>query len=116
MAPLHIEIFHPEYKEWLRVGKVHPTDPPGSISDNKPDGKRDLYQFECEKDDSKSTIYRSGLGVDMEVGTRFREAIIDPSKLEIVKELKKGESFEMDVKSDKSPTSRKIRFTHNNEI
>lgn len=110
MSPLHIEAFHPERKEWVRAGEVHPTDPLGSISDNKPDGKRYIYQFKCKIDDSKSVIYRSGVGIDAEAG-RFR-TITDFSKLEVVKELKRGESFEMDIKSDKSPISRKVRFTH----
>jgi len=110
MSPLRIEAFNPVDKQWVRVGEVRPTDPPGSISDNKPDGKRDIFMFKCERDDSKSIIYRSGIGIDEEVG-RFR-VITDFSKLEVVKELKKGESFEMDIKTDKRPASRKIRFTH----
>lgn len=111
MAPLHIEAFNPARKEWVRVGDVYSTDPPGTMSNNKPDGSRELYQFACAKDDSKSTIYRSGLGVDIEIG-RFRGAIIDPLKLEVVKELKREESFEMDIKTDRNPVVTKIRFTH----
>ena len=115
MAPLHIEMFRPTDEKWVRLGEVHPTDPPGSISDNKPNGERNLYIFECKKDDSQSTICRSGQGVDMEIG-RFREALIDSSKLEIVRELKDGESFEMEIKTDRSPEKRKIRFTHKKGI
>lgn len=111
MPPLHIEVFHPVKRDWVEVGKVHSTDIPGSMSDNKPDGARDIYVFECAQDNSKSTIYRSGGGIDMEVG-QFRETIMDTSKLEVVKELKDGESFEIEVKTDRSPVARKIRFTH----
>lgn len=114
MPPLHIEVFNPGNKEWVRAGEVHPTDPKGSMSDNKPNG-RDVYIFECAKDDSKSTIYRSGLGIDIEVG-KFREISMDASRLEIVKELKDGESFEIEVKTDRSPEKRKIRFTHKKGI
>lgn len=110
MAPLHIETFNPGRKEWVRVGEIHPTDLPGSISNNKPDGKRDIYQLKCEKDDSKSVIFKCIAGVDTEVGT-FR-AIIPISKMEVVKELTRGESFEMDIRTDRSTVSRKIRFTH----
>ena len=111
MPPLHIEVFHPTNKNWVRVGEIHPTDPKGSMSDNKSDGNRDVYMFGCEPDDSKSTIYRSGAGVDTEVGV-FREISMDPSRLEVVRELRNGESYEMDVNTDKSPEKKKVRFIH----
>ena len=57
MSPLKVEIFHPINEEWVRMRDVRPTDPPGSVSDNKPNGIRDLYIFECSKDNSKSTIF-----------------------------------------------------------
>lgn len=111
MSPLHVEVFHSIDKKWLRVGEVHSTDPAGSMSDNKPNGQRDLYRFECAKDDSKSTIYRCGISIDREIGV-FREVLTDVSKMEVVKELKNEESFEINVKTDKSSESIKIRFTH----
>jgi hypothetical protein len=82
MSPLRIEIYNPELSRWIQVGEVKPGDPSGSISDNKPDGTRDIYLFECAPDNSKSTIYRSGLGLDTEVEQgRLRVVMPDPSRL-----------------------------------
>ena|SRR3972149_9572994 len=108
MSPLEVEVFNSTSKNWVRVSSVLPEDPPGSVSDNKPDGGRDVYMFKCEGDDSKSTRYRSKFGVDTEWG-RFRE--IDTTGFEVVKELKKGESFELSLKTDVSAIPRRVRFT-----
>lgn len=110
MAPLNIEVFHPVEKKWIKVGEVKPTDLPGSISNNKTDDSRDLYLFECESDDSKSIIYRSKFGADGKIGNNLREIISSGS--EVIKELKKGETHEMKIKTDKNQESRLIRFTH----
>ena len=70
--------------------------------------------FECSADDSCSTIYRSGLGVDItNPQLNLREAFIDESRLKVIKVLRKGdEPYTMNVKTDTSPQERKIRFTH----
>ena len=113
MSPLRIEAYNPEVDKWAFVGEIKPNDPPGSVSDNKPDGKRDVYLFECEKDDSKSIIYRSGFGADIELeGGKLRKVEMDPSRLEVVKEIKPGESHEMTIKTDRSPVPVLLRFTH----
>ncbi|HEY5601343.1 MAG TPA: hypothetical protein VIK81_04665 [Patescibacteria group bacterium] len=111
MSPLSVEIYNPEARNWVKAGEVKPGDPPGSISDNKTDGSRDIYMFDCAPDNSKSTIYRSSFGADVDLGT-VRVVTSDPSRLETIKELKTGESFEMEVKTDRSPESRRIRFVH----
>lgn len=67
--------------------------------------------FDCAPDNSKSTIYRSGFGADVDFGA-IRAVVPDPSRLEVVRELGKGESFELEVKTDRSSEPRKIRFTH----
>lgn len=111
MSPLNIEVFKPDARVnegWIRVGEVQPHDSPGSMSDNQPDGTRDIYMFKCEPDDSKSTISKANFGADIEQG-RIRE-IIDTGFV-LVKELTKGESFEITVKTDVSSTSRRVRFT-----
>lgn len=67
MSPLRVEVYNPGAKRWFLTGEVKPGGPPGSISDNKLDGSRDVYIFWCAPDDSQSTIYRSGFGVDVEL-------------------------------------------------
>lgn len=112
MAPLELRMYNPFTKEWKKVGEV-PEGDNGSISNNKPDGTRDIYFFECAEDNSHSTIYRSGFGMDMEItGTSLRELIIDGSKIEKVAELKADESHEMIVKTDKGSMPVNTRFTH----
>jgi len=107
--PLKIEVYT---EVWTTIGYLNPGDRPGSISDNKPNGSRDIYLFECSEDGSSSAIYRSGLGLDSEISV-IREVITDFSKLEIVKTLKKDEEpYVMRVKTDKSLVERKLRFTH----
>lgn len=110
-----METFHPIDQKWIRVIAVHPTDPMGSLSNNKSDGSRDLYLYECAKDDSKSTIYTSGVGADAEAG-RFRAVLLNRSKLKVVKELREGEVFEMEVVTDRVKEKRKVRFTHKKGI
>lgn len=113
MSPLRIEAYNSERSRWIQVGEVKPGDPPGSISDNKSDRTRDIYLFGCAPDNSKSIIYRSGLGLDTEVERgRLRVIMPDPSRLEIVKELNPGESYEMTIKTDRNAEPRQIRFTH----
>lgn len=51
---LRIEIYHSN--TWVNVAELKRGDPLGSISDNKADGSRDIYMFECLADDSVSTI------------------------------------------------------------
>lgn len=112
MSPLRVEAFHPVEKEWVRIEpELKPGDPSGSMSNNNEDGSRDLYLFECADDDSKSIIYRSGFGTDVDLGAK-RVVSMDPSKLEVVKELKRDESYEMEFNTDQSPEPRKVRFTH----
>ncbi|MEK7182805.1 MAG: hypothetical protein AAB694_01460 [Patescibacteria group bacterium] len=111
MAPLSLEAYNPDKNSWITLDEIKPLDRPGSISDNRPDGERDIYLLECAPDDSHSTIYRSKLGVDVDLTSQIR-SVTSASGLEVIKELKKGESFEMDVKTDRSSQPSRIRFTH----
>jgi len=106
--PLKLEIYGPD-GSWIEIGKVKPGDLPGSISDNKPDGSRDIYIFGCLLDDSKSVIYRSKAGLDGEIGL---VRVLTSADLETVAELKRGDTHEMRIKTDRSPEERRIRFTH----
>jgi len=98
MSPLSIEVLHNVNKQWIKLGEVGPLDKPGSLSNIKSKGKKDTYLFKCEKDDSKSVIYRSE-----------SKNVIDFSKLEIVREVKKGKSFIINMKTDGN--AKKIRFS-----
>ena len=98
MSPLNVEVLHNVDKQWIKLGEVGPLDKPGSLSNIKSKGKKDIYLFKCEKDDSKSVIYRSE-----------SKNVTDFSELEIVKEVKKGESFIIDMKTNGN--AKKVRFS-----
>ncbi len=106
--PLKIEVYAED--KWIELSTLNPCDLPGSISDVRLDGRRDIYIFRCKADDSLSTIYSSVLGMDV-ANERIRE--IHSAGQELVKALGKGdEPYEMSVKTERSPEPRKIRFTH----
>ncbi|MEK6904360.1 MAG: hypothetical protein AABW87_02085 [Nanoarchaeota archaeon] len=99
--------------KWVDVGKLRPGDPASSMSNNKPDGTREIYLFECLPDGSKSVIYLSIVGIDAEIGNL---RVISTKRARIVKELTAtDEPYIMEIRTDKSPRPRCIRFTHNLE-
>ena len=107
MSKLLLEIGD-DKNDWTKIGEVMPGNPPGSLSNNKPDGTRDIYLFECSADGSKSSIYRSKSGADYALNpTR----IVNTSGVDVVKELRIGESYELSIKTDRSPKPRRIRFS-----
>jgi hypothetical protein len=97
MSPLNVEVLHNVNKQWIKLGEVGPLDKSGSLSNIK-SPKKDSYLFKCEKDDSKSVIYKSE-----------SKNVADFSKMEIVQEVKKGESFIIDMKTDGN--LKKVRFS-----
>lgn len=107
MSPLRAEIWTP--KGWVPAFEIRPGDRSGSLSDVKPGGRREIYFLECKPDDSGSTISRSTLGVDREVGP-LREVVT--AGRETVRELRRGESFEMTLQPETSPAPQKMRFSH----
>jgi hypothetical protein len=111
MAPCEVEAFDPDSRKWFKASpRVEPEHPPASLSNNKPDGTREIILFGCLPDDSKTIIWRSKAGIDVEVG-KARMVASMPGACEVIKELTRGESFEMDIVTDRG-AKRKIRFTH----
>ena len=109
MSPLNIEVFNAEKQNWVKAGELRPGDPPGSISQNKPDGSREIYLFQCEPDDKSSVIYRSEGGVDIESP---QTRVVGTTGLEVVARLTDGQSHTISVKTDVSDAIRVVRFTH----
>lgn len=112
MAPLEIDTYRPDLNKWVHIGEVKPGDRPGSIAQNNPDGTRDIYIFECAKDDSSSTVYRSKSGVDFTKG-QLREIISERTNWQVIKIIKKSEEpSTLNIKTDISSQRRLIRFSH----
>src|SRR3989344_5798873 len=107
---LGVEVYNAMAKDWVQLPELKPGDRPGSVSQNKPDGTREVYLFECAPDNSHSTIYRSKLGADAATpDTR----IVTTEGLEIIKELRRGEEpYVLTLLTDISPQRKIIRFTH----
>lgn len=112
MSPLQVEAYDPIKDEWVSLPSLNPGSLPGSISQNKPGGTRELYLFECSEDGSHSVIYRSPLGLDIATEDE-RHVISDRSDWEIVKKLEEGDKpYIMTVRTDISPKGRVVRFRH----
>lgn len=74
---------------WKEFGVLRPGNRPGSISDNTPEGRREVYVFACWPDDSRSVVSRSAGGADAATDDARR---IISAGFEVVKVLRKGES------------------------
>ncbi len=110
MSPCELEIRAPASEKWIRLGQLNPGRKPGSFSNIREDEVREIVLFECAEDDSETRIFRSGLGIDWEAGN-LRGVIPDPELLELVRTLKAGESYEMNITTDRG-TKAVVRFTH----
>ena len=96
------------YDEWRETGRLGPG-MKGSISHNKPDGTRMLYEFECADDDSYGVLNLSEAGIDITAGpvrsvlsTTFRE----------LARLRDGQYYLFAAKTDVSPEPRIVRIRH----
>jgi hypothetical protein len=105
-----LEAYRHEDQKWIHVGDVPPGQS-GSLSQNLPEGRREVYIFECEQDDSKTTLYKAAPGIDIEIG-RMR-ASFNLGEMEVVKEIRRGdEPYRMSIKTDVSPQRRIMRLSH----
>ncbi|TSC85398.1 MAG: hypothetical protein G01um10147_1174 [Microgenomates group bacterium Gr01-1014_7] len=107
---LNVEAFHPERNEWIKLSQLNPGDRPASMSQNKPDGTREVYLFECAPDNSHSTVNRSTSGAD---ASNPDIRIVVTEGLELIKELRRGDDpFVLTLLTDNSSQRRIMRFTH----
>jgi hypothetical protein len=109
MPPLSVEVCQKGSDVWTALPILEPGDRPGSISDNPANGTRQVYMFECAKDDSYSRLLRSKGGID--AATPTTRKIIPLAGFEEVKTLRRGESYELEITSP-SQKQLKVRFTH----
>ena len=63
MSALILDLRSPDGTTWINVGRISPTDPPGSLSHNH-DGRRELYVFGCMG--THSVVVQCGAGSDYE--------------------------------------------------
>jgi len=108
MAPCEAEMMASGSQKWIKIGKLNPLDRPGSFSNIREDEIRETVVFECSEDDSETRIFRSGLEVEWEKEGR---KIPDLELLELVITLKKGESYEMNITTDRGKKA-VVRFSH----
>src|SRR4051812_28428948 len=108
---LVVEVFNKQANAWVVSGSLPPGGPNGSMSNNNPAGTKELYVFQCLPDDKKSVLLRFTEFTARTSGD-LRHAGLDPANAEVVAELRKGESYEITVRTDVAPEPRMIRFRH----
>lgn len=97
-------------EEWTEVGRLEPGGPAGSLSHNSPDG-RDVIQFECFH--TMAVIERSLGGADFEVSGGATRAVLAVAGMERLAVLTlAGESYEMDVQTDRMTRPMPFRFRY----
>lgn len=99
---LHVQL--KKEGRWKDIIRLGPEDRAGSISDIK-QNRRDVYVFKCNEDGT-SSLLRSKSGVDVE---KEDVRVITTVGLETIKLLRRGESYEMNVKSP-GGTDYSVRF------
>lgn len=100
-------------EEWVNVGEVGPNDLPGTLSNNLPDGTRDVYVFSCSKDDSHSEIRKLPLGFETEIGYMRVFDQNDLDRAEVVATLRRNDPpYRISLKTDVSLQRKIVRFTH----
>lgn len=93
---------------WMPFGEIKPADPTASMSNNLPDGTRELIIMSCAPDDSHSIIERSPENLDMKRGPS-RE--IWATHTELIAILKDGEAHQMEICPDRGVRTQ-LRLTH----
>lgn len=94
--------------EWSTLREITPKNglvPMQSVENGRPV----LYALECSEDDSRSTMYRLPVEIEMKKGERLA---IDKSCLETVREVGKGEEAQLLFYHPSSPHPLQIRFKH----
>lgn len=102
--PLILEV-SADGSEWKRAAVLNPGDREGSVSDCR-DGRRDVILFRCEA--GRSVICMSAAGMDHESGGERTVVTLGTTELAVLAE---GESFELDVTSDRGASYR-VRWRH----
>jgi hypothetical protein len=108
---LRIEV-HIEDDQWALAGQIDQGDRDGSMSDNPPEGGRDIYRFGVDPVSNTGYVVREGFGADRDV-SGVRE--VSSLGTVIVASLHHGESHELTVRPDNSSAPRRIRFTYSSE-
>lgn len=107
MSPLNVEIKRQGAK-WKKIGTQEPGQTPGSFSDIRSKGGRDMYVYECVIDDTFSliTVYRGGVEGE---GQSQKEVF---GKGEEFTRLKKGQSKTIHIRSNEFGGKVSVRFKH----
>lgn len=104
---------------WRRGVVVDSDAEPGSLSHTDAGGHRHLYRLQCGR--GSSVIDRCVGGVDTELAERVMvdaagqlhaSRLVSTTGFELVALLVDGASYEMDVRTDVSQATRRIRVTH----
>lgn len=110
MSLCEVEVRARGSEKWIKLGQLNPGRRPISFSNIREDGVGEIILFECSKDNSETRIFRSGLEIEWEREVS-REIFSDLELLQLVKTLKRGETYQMNITTDWGRRA-VIRFTH----
>jgi hypothetical protein len=108
---LKLELKNPGSEEWIHISSLHLGDNDGSVSDNHLGG-RDVYVFGIDDVENQGYVKKSIIGMD-EVTDTVRK--LTTAGLVIVAALGMDESYELTVRTDKTPEPRTIKLTYFND-
>ena len=106
--PTRFEISNPALDRMLHIGNIDPGCD-GSLSQTKPDGRRERFHFFCNEDNSATVLQQS---VDYFIEYADSIIPIETDEMETIAELGQGESYEWVMKTDSAPTEFRVRLTH----
>lgn len=106
-------MYNPKADDWVQVGEVNWGDRDGTLSNNRPDGGRDIYLFGIDMIKRTGFVKRAIGGVDM-ANPDLR--VVESLGFEPIAELGDGESYETEIITDGSRGQpRRVRLTYHED-
>jgi len=94
---------------WVEILRHQPYDRPGSISNHNHELRRREILI-IEADSTCATISRPGVSIDLAVAGSELRTVATSGESEVVARLRRGETHEMDLQTDRMTQPVKARF------
>lgn len=112
MSPLEMKGYRKDAGDFVHHALFEPGES-GRITNNLPNGEKELYRFSCLPDGSKSVIEKSKRGFGIAFAGAGQPLSAGHSlEWTLVRELRRGEFFDIQVITDFNPNLRTVRFEH----
>lgn len=110
MAPLNLERLNPETNSWEPFFRVKQGSLAGPIQNYLPNGSCEVYIFHCNGNNSMSSVFKSSL--EAKIGRAGKLASLEVSPLRKYKELRRGESVEIQIRMGLRKKPITIKLAH----